>query len=337
MKDTSTKSSSAPKPFFLMDWLEDLVQDQDVEKIAEMLQTPNRKKTTPRWNTPPRSVSHSSFEKESVTPGTPKSSNRKNRLRYSSSSPDCRQPSSPTTSMKPQRLFDNTSQERQPEPSSRRSSPTNTTPSSMYKKSLALGNGWNAKGLKKAQQGLWQDALSCWDNALEIRHQLLGKMNLEVANTYNNRGIALGKLGHYDLAIEALQQALDIRVELLQTPHHPQVISTLHNLANVHHQVGNLQLALQVFGRAKELSLNNPHDQTARICTAMGHVYYQAQQWIDARDAYQDALQLYKLTTSNSASSQEMLNLQRDIEELDQRLQSERQDLQGQGLRLTSS
>ena len=28
----------------------------------------------------------------------------------------------------------------------------------------------------------------------------------------------------------------------------------------------------------------------ARICTVIGQVYYQAQQWIDAQDAYQDAL-----------------------------------------------
>jgi tetratricopeptide (TPR) repeat protein len=177
-----------------------------------------------------------------------------------------------------------------------------------------------------------------------------------VANTYNNRGIALGKLGRYDLALRALQCALDIRIPLLGA-NHRQVLSTLHNLANVHQQAGQLQTALTVFNKAKELGKlgtevsgttctcttctctctcsTQQQDlvQMARICTAMGHVYYQAEQWLDARDAYQDALETYLDAFSSSSSSsnnnnpnngfmckQELINLQRDIFELDQRL-----------------
>ena len=205
---------------------------------------------------------------------------------------------------------------------------------------MALGNGWNAKGLTKAKQGRWEAALACWDNALEIRLQICDpsclKDQLEVANTWNNRGIALGKLGQYHNAIQALEEAYQIRKALLD-PGHPQVVSTLHNIANVHQQQGDLTTALQVFGTAKSLlvqslvaasaSLGHSHTAAnntdpmllARICTAIGHIYYQAQQWIDSRDAYQDALNvLLKFGTSSSSSDQqrEIYELQRDVQEL---------------------
>jgi hypothetical protein len=57
-----------------------------------------------------------------------------------------------------------------------------------------MSNGWNAKGLEKARHGKWEQALSCWQNALEIRRQVLGESHSDVANTWNNIGIALGKL-----------------------------------------------------------------------------------------------------------------------------------------------
>jgi hypothetical protein len=56
----------------------------------------------------------------------------------------------------------------------------------------------------------------------------------------------------------------------------------------------------------------------------MGHVYYQAEQWVDARDAYQDALELYNnnINSGSNASchKQELVDLRRDIQELDRRI-----------------
>lgn len=329
----SCPSSSAPKPFFIMDWLEELIVDQDVEKIAEMLQTPNKQPLKYEYSrqyaqqyskqnplTPSCSASTATTQASETStsidnaPGTPKSSNRNTDKSPASPNPDI----SPSQrrrlpAMEPQMLF--MSKSKAPSPSST----SNTT--SVYKRSIALGNGWNAKGLKKAKQGLWQDALACWENALEIRRQLLGDNHLEVANTYNNQGIALGKLGHTNHAIEALARALKIRQQILGI-HHGQVISTWHNLANVHQQIGNLQTSLECFGEAKSLSsvLGKTSTQTARICTAMGHVYYQAKQWLDARDAYQDAMDIYLSKPDHASHKHEVLDLQRDIEELDQRL-----------------
>lgn len=205
-----------------------------------------------------------------------------------------------------------------------------------------MGNAWNAKGLAKAQQGLWADALGCWDNALEVRVHLLGRNHLDVANTYNNRGIALGKVGRTVEALEALQNALEIRWHLWEhssDKSYDPILSTLHNMANVHQQAGDLQQALQVFGQARDLGRLHPNNiPMARICVAMGHVYYEAEQWIDARDAYLDAVQLYRierrllqqqlkqtidddiLTAAILTCQQELADVERDVDELDRRL-----------------
>jgi tetratricopeptide (TPR) repeat protein len=160
---------------------------------------------------------------------------------------------------------------------------------------------------------------------------------VDVANTCNNRGIALGQLGRYEEAIAALQQALQARWHLVNTssseldppaagasaasaaaasasnnksatgaPAHDSIISTLHNIANVHQQAGQLDDALQVLGQARDLAQERFSNTTsisrtmttliptARLCVAMGHVYSQVEQWVDARDAYLDAIEWYR-------------------------------------------
>ncbi|CAJ1931520.1 unnamed protein product [Cylindrotheca closterium] len=383
------------RPFFLLDWLDDLMVNQDAFQIAELLKTPSKlpqrqhlqshhqlgsysshhqmismmetddfnsserdqQQIMLRSISSPAVSSHLSSSAEAAAvaiPGTPTANT------FRKSCIDNTHMNGDSHGILPTRLFhqhntaaatamgqklETTIQLSQLTSSKSSNSllPNNkvkskpTAPPGIFKKrSMALGNGWNAKGLTKAKQGRWEAALACWDNALEIRLQISDascrKDQLEVANTWNNRGIALGKLGQYHNAIQALGEAYQIRKTLLDQGH-PQVVSTLHNIANVHQQQGDLTTALQVFGTAKSLlvqslvasSPTNGNTNTdpmllARICTAIGHIYYQAQQWIDSRDAYQDALNvLLKFDSSSSASTdqqREIYELQRDIQEL---------------------
>jgi tetratricopeptide (TPR) repeat protein len=177
-----------------------------------------------------------------------------------------------------------------------------------------MAKTWNTRGLEAAQHSNWNQALESWDNALEIYQTLLSSSHTHVANVQNNRGIALGKLQRTDEALQALQRALEIR----QNNHDDTatatltVVTTLHNIANVHQETGNFADALRVLALAKDmlwtttnnnnnidndtrLSLTFPRwHQSARLCTAMGHVYHQAEQWRDAREAYHDALHIYQ-------------------------------------------
>lgn len=164
------------------------------------------------------------------------------------------------------------------------------SPHSIYRKSIARGNAWNAKGLKKASEGYWIDALACWENALEIRRHLLGPYHVDVASTLNNQGIALGKIGKYDEAVMSLNQALKTRMELwnkskatTQQQQQQQcdcttILSTLHNLANVHQQAGKLDEAFTVLEEARTLGNEHvaPNMPRARIAVTLGHLYWMA-------------------------------------------------------------
>jgi tetratricopeptide (TPR) repeat protein len=181
-------------------------------------------------------------------------------------------------------------------------------------KRVALGNAWNAKGLRKAQEGQREGALNCWDRALAIRKDLDPKRDL--ANTMNNRGIALGKLGQYQAACDSLTNALhyyhddDGDDDDDKTKENEIIMAnTLHNLANVHQQAGNLPLALQVFRNAKDACRDNL--QLGRVCTAMGHAYVEAQQWKDARSSYQEALDVVA-----PDQAEEIHNLEKYIQKL---------------------
>jgi tetratricopeptide (TPR) repeat protein len=185
-------------------------------------------------------------------------------------------------------------------------------------RSIAIGNGWNARGLQKARHGLWNEALGCWENALEIRVQVLGDSHVDVANTCNNMGIALGKLGRAQEALSALKRALDIR-----SRHHglrsAEVAATLHNMGNVLQQAGNLEAAVECFCETKKIQEHvfGPTDvQVARACVAMGHTYFQATEYADAREAYGDALAIFQSVGLNEANL-EMQNVMADIQELD--------------------
>ena len=191
--------------------------------------------------------------------------------------------------------------------------------------------------------GLWQTALECWDNALEIYRSLLGKYHERVADVQNNRGIALGKLLRFDDALDALGIALEVRQRQRQRRKSSSnrkaivnddkkqtantntaanadaaattaaaIVSTLHNIANVHRDAGQPNKALRVLVDAQTMLQSSLQEdsttavaadthrhrhcwhQSARLSTAIGYVYYESELWRDARDAYQEALEVYE-------------------------------------------
>ncbi len=200
---------------------------------------------------------------------------------------------------------------------------TTTTPFAFFReRSIKVGNSWNAKGLRKAKLGAWSEALQCWENALEIRTQVLGETHLDVANTWNNIGIAQGKLDLVTDAIESLRRALAIRIEHLGREHE-EVATTLHNIGNIFQQGNDLEAAVKCFCESKQLHeklLGPNHVQVARACVAMGHTYYQAREYKDAREAYLDALIIFE-RSGLSKGDIEVQNTLGDVQEIDRLLE----------------
>lgn len=172
------------------------------------------------------------------------------------------------------------------------------TPRSHFRKrGIAVGNGWNAKGLQKAKEGNWEDALSCWENALEIRSQVCLSL-VDVANTCNNIGIALGKLNRFDTAVEHLERALEVREALAEgADNQAEIATTLHNIGNVYQQAGEFGKAEEYFVESRDMQikvLGRDHIHVARTLAALGNVRYQANRIPEARKAYWEALTIFQ-------------------------------------------
>jgi tetratricopeptide (TPR) repeat protein len=233
---THRSSSTTEKPFFIMDWLEQ-VDPKAIALAQQILQTP-QKHATPTIKADPSS-SLKEVRKDLFTPN----------------------------------------------------------PSHFLQRSISIGNGYNAKGIQKARQGDWEKALDCWNNALEIRSQILGESHVDVANTLNNIGIALGKLNRSEEAIVSLHRALEIRIDHYG-PEHAEVAATLHNIGNIYQLHGDFEAAIHYFCQCKLLQENifgsSDNVEVARACIAMGHTYFRAEAFLDAREAYTDALLIFQ-------------------------------------------
>lgn len=192
---------------------------------------------------------------------------------------------------------------------------------SFRKQSEAVGAGWNAKGLQKAAKQDWKGALKCWENALEIRLQVLGDNHKDVANTMNNAGIAMGRLGREEGAMDHLEKALVIRTKLYGTEH-ADVAATLHNIGNVKQQMGDYHGALESFTEAKRTQQHLRGDssvQVARAWNAIGHVHFQGDDFKEARDAYNHALDTFQ-RAGRAENDLEVEHTMLDLKEAEQLL-----------------
>jgi tetratricopeptide (TPR) repeat protein len=169
----------------------------------------------------------------------------------------------------------------------------NIAPSPFLQRSIQIGNKYNARGIEKAQKGEWDAALKQWKDALEIRIQIYGPSHVDVANVCNNIGIAYGKLHQYPNALLYLHRAFDIRID----QGYDEVATTLHNIGNIYQQMNELTVAIQYFVQCKRLQeemVPMPHMDIARTCIAIGHTYCLAQAFVDAREAFGDAMAIFE-------------------------------------------
>ncbi|KAI2500199.1 hypothetical protein MHU86_14274 [Fragilaria crotonensis] len=174
---------------------------------------------------------------------------------------------------------------------------------SPYKRKIeAIGNGWNAEGLQNAKTGQWEKAVYCWENALEIRLQLLGDYHPDVANTWNNMGIALGKVGEHDRAMMCLNRTLEIRTFWIQhasagnNKHNQdlEIAATIQNIGNILQQMNDYNGALACFEQAKATQIAVKEDfLVARTCTAMARLHLENLKVDMALDSYKEALSFY--------------------------------------------
>jgi len=67
---------------------------------------------------------------------------------------------------------------------------------------------WTNKGLDLADRGHWEEALTCYDRAIELDPR-------DVA-AWNNKGLALGALGRWKEALTCSEKAVEINPRLAE-------------------------------------------------------------------------------------------------------------------------
>jgi tetratricopeptide (TPR) repeat protein len=104
-------------------------------------------------------------------------------------------------------------------------------------------NVWNNKGSALYQLGRYEEAIICYDEALEI--------NTKDGNIWNNKGLALYQLGRYEEALKCFDEALEINYK---------DSNVWNNKGSALYQLGRYEEALKCFDEALKI---NPKDGNA--------------------------------------------------------------------------
>jgi tetratricopeptide (TPR) repeat protein len=211
---------------------------------------------------------------------------------------------------------------------------TAATTTSFLQRSIAMVQQYHHRGILAAQQGDWTRAVRYWLDALEIRNQIQPTtandihsnkndsfFDFDVADTYHNIGIAYEKLQQYDTALHYIQQALEMRIDAVaatvdlddddtntlsmkttlqqqQQQLHMDIAVSLRTIGNIYQKQNQLSMAIQFYIKCKLLQEELLPTRTimidmARTCIAIGHSYAMGQAYSDAYEAYHDAITIF--------------------------------------------
>jgi len=186
----------------------------------------------------------------------------------------------------------------------------------------------NNRGIALGKLGRFEDALGALGMALEARKKQEERA-VTKTKSKNNKKQSLAQQQQQQRGSTTDSVAVSVSREVTDSEASAAIVSTLHNIANVFRDARNPDEALRVLIEAqntllasqeRELGGNGgkanaaahvdyPHryhcwHQSARLSTAIGHVYYESESWRDAREAYGEALEVYhKLSRSVARQS----------------------------------
>ena len=144
--------------------------------------------------------------------------------------------------------------------------------------------------------GDYAKAEPLFEQALQIRKQVLGPEHPDTASSLNNLALLNVRIGDYAKAEPLLQQALQIFKKVLG-PEHPETATALSNLAGLYYERGDyakaeplLQQALQIFRKV----LGPEHPDTAASLNSLAVLYDHMGDYAKAEALYQQSLQINK-------------------------------------------
>lgn len=151
---------------------------------------------------------------------------------------------------------------------------------------------WRATGALRERQGRYDDALTAFERALDLRVRFNGRRSLEAAQALGAVGLARYRLGDYTGASEAFEAAADTYARLLGDEH-PRVAKARERVAVVLAERGALEQAIEVQREVvrvveHDLGHGNPGAIDATINLAV--LQHKAGLDLDALDTIETAL-----------------------------------------------
>jgi tetratricopeptide (TPR) repeat protein len=147
-------------------------------------------------------------------------------------------------------------------------------------------------GRVKDNRGEYQEAIACYEKAIDIYKKTLSPNHLNFANSYNWLGNAYYSLGNYTKALSSHEKALAIRQESLP-PNDPDLAASYNNIGLVYDIMGDYPKALLSHEKAlaiRQQSLPPNHPDLALSYNNVGLVYYNMGDYVKALSSHEKAL-----------------------------------------------
>jgi len=129
---------------------------------------------------------------------------------------------------------------------------------------------WNDEGIKLASEGKYENALECFDKAIEI--------NPQYANAWFNKGCILADLNRYEEAIEANDKVIEIN---------PQDADAWDQKGHLLYKLGKYEEAIEAYDKVIEI---NP--QNADAWNDKGATLDDLNRYEEAIDAYNEVIEI---------------------------------------------
>lgn len=146
------------------------------------------------------------------------------------------------------------------------------------------------------------EAVKCYQRALDLYKKIYGEKHPNVATVYSNMGTLYADMGKVDSALICHNIALEMRLDLLGE-YHEDVAVSLNNIGSLCSSMKQYDLAIDFYGKALTVINVILGNNTMRFATTLGNIavtYYRQQDWPHAIDYYDAALKIYEQYPENA-------------------------------------
>jgi tetratricopeptide (TPR) repeat protein len=159
--------------------------------------------------------------------------------------------------------------------------------------------------------GEYQEALTHFNQALEMTKAIHSDNHPSIATSLHNMGSVYNNLGEHGKALQYYEEAFEM-TKAIHSGNHPSVAISLHNMGSVYNSLGEHKKALQYYEEAVEIlraSYPINHPSVATLLNNIGSVYEMLNEHRKALTYYEQALEMLKATyPTNHPSVATLLN-----------------------------